>query len=207
MYHDKRFQMDQFFPIVAFNHEQIKTATRASFIISERNSFEKVVERIENLDLGVLADLANRMKEGEIVSPSTPQEQACFAILNDIDQIGGHVQGSMSSKKTMRSEIWSLMSFLGAPSWFITFSPADVMNPLCIYFANSDEEYTPGILPKEMRERAIALNPVAAARFFNYICVNIDRPGIYGETSAYYGVVEQQVTWKDAIKETSCKET
>lgn len=201
LYHDKRFQTDQFFPIVAFNHDQIKAATSASFIVAKRQSFKRVVDRIKTLDYSVLRRLADRMKEGELVVPACAEEQACFDVLSDVDQIGGHVQGSITSKKDMRNEIWSLMSFFGAPTWFITFSPADVMSPLCIYFAQTDEEFSPTILSKEVRDRAITLNPVAAARFFHYVCqtfiscvlgVGLDRPGLYGETSAYYGVVEQQ---------------
>ncbi|KAL4263449.1 ATP-dependent DNA helicase [Pleurotus pulmonarius] len=201
MYHDKRFQTDPFFPIVAFNHDQIKAATTASFVVASRQSFEKIVSRIKALDANVLHRLADRMKEGERVVPENAAEQACFDVMSDVDQIGGHVQGSITSKKSMRNEIWSLMSFMGAPSWFITFSPADVMSPLCIYFAQTDQEYSPTLLSREIRERAIALNPVAAARFFHFVCqtfiscvlgVGLDRPGLYGETSAYYGVVEQQ---------------
>src|SRR5882762_3261123 len=36
--------------------------------------------------------------------------------------VGGHVQGSLTSKRYMRDEIWSLISYVGAPSWFITFA-------------------------------------------------------------------------------------
>ena len=47
----------------------------------------------------------------------------------------------------------------------------------------------------------IANNPVAGARFFKVMVdmfikhvlgVGLDRPGLYGETSGYYGTVEQQ---------------
>jgi hypothetical protein len=47
----------------------------------------------------------------------------------------------------------------------------------------------------------VANNPTAAARFFDFMCqafiknvlgVGQKHPGIFGETSAYYGTVEQQ---------------
>ena len=38
------------------------------------------------------------------------------------DQSKGNIHGSIASKKYMRNEIWSLISYLGAPSWFITFA-------------------------------------------------------------------------------------
>jgi len=101
----------------------------------------------------------------------------------------------------MRNEIWSMISHLGAPSWFITLSPADNRHPICLYFADSDIEFKPEIRCSNERNLLIAKNPVAAARFFNLMIhmfikhvlgVQTDHPGLYGETSAYYGTVEQQ---------------
>jgi len=50
--------------------------------------------------------------------------------------VAGHVQGSATSKKYMQNEIWALISYLGAPSWFITFAPADVNYPVALYYAD-----------------------------------------------------------------------
>jgi hypothetical protein len=108
---------------------------------------------------------------------------------------------SITSKKNMRSEIWSLMSYLGAPSWFITFAPADISHPICIYFADTQESIYPAIKGYEDRLRIVGHNPVAGARFFKLMVdsfikhvlgVGMDRPGFYGKTSGYYGTVEQQ---------------
>ena len=65
-------------------------------------------------------------------------EKQCLQIINDVDYIGTHVPGSITSKKQMRNEIWSLTSFLDAFSWFITFALADINHPIAIYFAGSD---------------------------------------------------------------------
>ena len=46
----------------------------------------------------------------------------------------------------MHSEIWSLINFLGAPSWYITLSPADIQQPICVYYAGADEEFKPNIV-------------------------------------------------------------
>jgi hypothetical protein len=40
----------------------------------------------------------------------------------------------------MQNEIWSLISYFGAPSWFITFSPADNKHSICLYYANTKNE-------------------------------------------------------------------
>ena len=70
----------------------------------------------------------------------------------------------------MRNEVWSLISFIGAPSWFITLSPADINHPICIYFADKNITFKPEIYFKKSDEayRLVTSNPVAAARFFSY---------------------------------------
>jgi hypothetical protein len=63
----------------------------------------------------------------------------------------------------MRNEIWSLVSYVRAPSWFVTLSPADNKHPICLYFADTDEEFKPDIrLPDDMFH-LVASNPAAAA--------------------------------------------
>ena len=49
--------------------------------------------------------------------PERDAEKACFKVLS-IDTVGGHVKGSLTLKKYMRNEVWSLISYIGAPSWF-----------------------------------------------------------------------------------------
>jgi hypothetical protein len=61
MYHNKSFQMDPYFPLVAFNHEQIKGGMTGSFLLTEKHNFEVVAEHLMNIDTGVLADLSKRL--------------------------------------------------------------------------------------------------------------------------------------------------
>ena len=201
MYHDKRFQTDLYFPIIAFNHEQLKAGTTGSFLLARRRNFNSVASKLQQVNKHVLADLAKRMSEGEHVKPVTEEEKLCFSILDNLDHVGGHVKGSLTSKKYMRNEIWSLLSFKGAPSWFITFSPADNKHPICLYYADKDIYFKPELRPSKERDLLVLSNPVAAARFFHFMVqmvikhvfgVGTDHPGLYGDTSAYYGTVEQQ---------------
>jgi hypothetical protein len=83
----------------------------------------------------------------------------------------------------------------------MTLSPADNKHPICLYFADTDEEFKPDIQLPDDTFRLIANNPAAAACFFNFICqafiknvlgVGQKHSGIFGKTSAYYGTVEQQ---------------
>ena len=203
MYYDKRFQTDPGFPLIAFNQEQIQQSSTAGFVTAEKPYFAEVAKRLMTLDKSVLEDITNRMTKGERVKPETDAETACFRVLSDIDTVGGHVKGSLTSKKYMRNNVWSLISYAGAPSWFITLSPADINHPICIYFADKNITFKPELYFKKADDayRLVTSNPVAAARFFHMMCENFIKhvlgfgkkhAGLYGETKAFYGTVEQQ---------------
>jgi hypothetical protein len=136
------------------------------------------------------------------VKPSTDDEKSCFQIVQNLDHINGRVQGSITSKKYMRSEIWSLIAYMGAPIWYITLSPADNKHPICLYFADDKKRFDVNLgRNNDERFRLIANNPVACARFFHFM-VNLfikhvlgfgkKRNGLYGDASAFYSTVEQQ---------------
>jgi hypothetical protein len=202
MYHDKRFQTDINFPFVAFSHEQVKTASTQSYLLVDQARFTGISQRLLNLDQDVLTSVIERMQRGEHIKPVTDSEKSCFQVLHDLDHVSGKVKGSVTSKKYMRNEIWSLIAAKGAPIWYITLSPADIQHPICLYYADTKEEFKPEILlPYDERHRLICKNPVAGARFFHFMVetfisdvlgVGSTHRGLYGETNAYYGSVEQQ---------------
>ena len=202
LYHNKRFQTDSYFPLIAFNHEQIKQATEGGFVLTKQSKFESVTNRLLNLNLEVLANLAKRLSTGEHIKPKTDKEKACFDLINDLDSVSHKVKGSISSKKHMRNEIWSTIAYAGAPTWFITFAPADIKHPLCLYYADKQVEFNPDLFrTSDERYVLIAHNPVAGARFFHKIVelfikhvlgVGSNHNGLYGKTKTYYGTVEQQ---------------
>ncbi|KAJ7336914.1 hypothetical protein DFH08DRAFT_705971 [Mycena albidolilacea] len=175
MYHDKRFQTDLYFPMVAFNDAQIKQAKTGSHLLVDRKKFSLIADRLGQIEPEVLADLANRLEQGEHIKSKSAAEQACFQLLEDLEHAGAHVQGSLSTKKYMRNEVWSLISFKGAPSWFITFSPVDMAHPLCLYFADNQIKFSPALRSSDERLKLIAQNPVAAARFFHYMAESFIR--------------------------------
>ena len=102
----------------------------------------------------------------------------------------------------MHSEIWSMIVYMGAPVWYITLSPANNKHPVCLYFVDSKEKLDVKLIRSEdERYRLIANNPIAGAHFFHFMIemfvkhvlgVASDHRGLYGETSGYYGTVEQQ---------------
>ena len=61
MYHDKRFQTDAYFPLVAFNHEQIKKSTTGGYLLTEKHNFHDIADRLMNIDTSVLEDLSKRL--------------------------------------------------------------------------------------------------------------------------------------------------
>jgi len=202
MYHDKRFQRDPCFPFVAFSHQQVKSSTTGGFLLAETRKFDDIAERLLNINQEVLQNIAQRMSRGEIVKPTSSDEIDCFQLIRDLDHIDGKVSGSITSKRYMRSEIWSMIAYMGAPAWYITLSPADNKHPICLYFADDKEKFDITLMrPADERYCLIARNPVAGARFFHFMIelfirhvlgVGTDHCGLYGETSGYYGTVEQQ---------------
>jgi len=201
LYHDKRFQRDPHFPLIAFNHEQIKNTVTAGYLLSDKHNFENITNRLLHINKDTLESICTRLSKDERVIPETQEEKDCYQLLKDIDHVGGHVMGSMTNKKYMRNEIWSLISFIGAPSWFITFAPADNLHPISLYWADTKEEFRPEIKDYNERYRIMSKNPIASARFFHFLCelfikdvlgVGADHRGAYGDTEAYYGTVEQQ---------------
>jgi hypothetical protein len=170
MYHDKRFQTDFYFPMIAFNHEQIKGCTTGSFLLAKRRSFGKFAEDLQTLDLSTLEDMSNRMSDGELVHPDTEAEKFCFRVLSEVDHVGRYVTGSLTKKKHMRNEIWALISFISAPSWFLTLTFADNRHPISLYYADADMTFKPEIRTSNERNLLCSMNPVAAALFFILWC-------------------------------------
>ena len=202
MYHDKRFQTDINFPFVAFSHEQMKANTTQSFLLVDQTRFVDISQRLMNIDWSALNDLTKRLETGEHAAPKTDAEKLCFQVIRDLDAVSGKMHGSIVSKKYMRNEIWSLINQLGAPSWYITLSPADIQHPICVYYAGSSLDFKPSLVtPYDERMRSVCRNPVAGARFFHFMVetfitdvlgVEGSHRGFYGDTSGYYGTVEQQ---------------
>lgn len=204
LYDDRRFQTDEYFAFVAFNHLQIRDSSRGGFLLTDRHNFPDIARRILQIDIDALDRLISRGGDIHHCKPEGVEEQACFELLSHIDYVAGHVDGSITSRKYMRNEIKSLIMAEGVPMFFITFSPVDFKHPMCIYLCGetvSLDSVAPMLPASAARLRLIAHNPVACARFFDtmvttflthVLCADVDEVGIFGKTTAYYGTVEQQ---------------
>ncbi|KAI1784662.1 hypothetical protein LXA43DRAFT_865192, partial [Ganoderma leucocontextum] len=164
--------------------------------------FQEVADKLLSIDIDVLEQLAVHSKDGSYVSASDDAEQSCFELMSIIDHIAGHVAGSNTCRKWQRNELRSLTYVQGTPSFFLTISPGDTKNPICLAMCGVDADLTSVTpkLPSEWdRMLAIADNPVSSAQFFHHVvqgllmhvlCVNSRDPGVLGPVSAYYGTIE-----------------
>ena len=168
LYHDKCFQKGPCFPLIAFNDEQIKDSTTSGFIFAKQKKNDNIANHLLQINSEVLTDITERMIKGEWVKGESQDEKNCLQLIHDLDCIGGHVKGFITSKKYMRNEIWALISFNGAPSWYITLSPADNEHPISLYHADTKEQSTPVIQSKSEKDSLIADNPVGSAQFFSF---------------------------------------
>ncbi|KAJ7131532.1 hypothetical protein C8R43DRAFT_1089898 [Mycena crocata] len=123
MYYDKRFQTDTYFPMIAFNHEQMKGSSTA------------IIRRLRAVNPEVAGNIADRMVKKERVTPVNEAEQ-------DLDGAAGHVMGSVTSKKYQRNEIWSTVSFFNAPTWFVTIAWSDLHHPIALYYAQTSTVFS-----------------------------------------------------------------
>ena len=60
MYHDKRFQLEPLFPLVALNHEQIKESTSAGYLLADKKQFNDIANRLLNISDENLSSLIER---------------------------------------------------------------------------------------------------------------------------------------------------
>ena len=104
MYHDKRFQLEPLFPLVALNHEQIKESTSAGYLLADKKQFNDIANRLLNISDETLFSLIKRGAQGS-VKPETDEGKKCFCLLSDLDVVNYKVEGSITSKKYMRNEI------------------------------------------------------------------------------------------------------
>jgi len=89
MYYDKHFQTNNHFPLIAFNHKQIKYNMTGGFFLVETLHFHDIADWLLNINPNVLEDLTTLMSECGGVKAETEEEKACFQLIKDLDYIGG----------------------------------------------------------------------------------------------------------------------
>lgn len=196
-YGDRRFEEHHSFLFVVFNILQRRTACFHAQLMTSRPYFQQSAQLIESLSS---EDIATALANISKAPYSTITDERINMLMKHIKVVGGHVMGSAHSRSALRIKIHSLCFNLGLPSLFLTINPADIHNPLALYFAGVDLNLDK-ILPETLgtsyeRAQIIATHPVATAKFFNCliksILKNLVLGGVLGPTKAYFGTVENQ---------------
>jgi len=153
MYYDKRFQKDPHFPLIAFNHEQMKESTTAGYLTAERKSFHDYKTGCWTLIWRSCRLGPNEWQRGESQTWYRGRT-IVLKLINDLDHVNGHVPGSITQKKIY--EKWNLVIDLVFwwPSWFITFSCwQHASNQSCILLTLR-ETFSPELRPENERYRS-----------------------------------------------------
>ena len=87
LYHDKHFQKDPSFPLMAFNHEQIKDSTTGGFILAKQKSFDNIANHLLGINSEVLTDFTEHMMKGERIKGESKDEKDCLQLIHDLDCI------------------------------------------------------------------------------------------------------------------------
>lgn len=72
---DKRCQLDTYFPMIAFNHEQLKAASTGSMLLEKRPKFAAISCRLSAVNPEVAGNITDRMAAGDNVKPTNPGDK------------------------------------------------------------------------------------------------------------------------------------
>jgi hypothetical protein len=78
MYHDKCFQTDFYFPMIAFNHEQLKAGVTGSFLLTKRKMWPDISNCLKSLNHDILENISDKLLNEEHFLPATLEEKNCF---------------------------------------------------------------------------------------------------------------------------------
>ena len=152
--------------------------------------------------------LENLVKIIESVENKTPVRHPNLKTLTkSLTSAGAHIRGSPCCKQGYQRESYGLMIKFGTPPLWMTLSPEAVLSPIFLRLAGHEidlSKITISDIPLCVeRAKIVANDPVVTAKFFNLVIglfissilefKQLAR-GIFGQTSAYYGCIEEQDT-------------
>ncbi|KAJ3199908.1 hypothetical protein HDU67_002429, partial [Dinochytrium kinnereticum] len=164
---------------------------------SKIESIKKIISGLSNSDV---EDFKKRLDSNEEIVYSDA-EKKILGICQQVQAGLGGTIGSQKSKMARRLEIKSAIRAFGAPFAFVTFSPLDHRNQMCMRLAGV-ELFKLSTMSQQDKTNCVANNPVACARFFWHMVQlfvseivrvgDIKQPGAFGPVDHIYGTVEQQ---------------
>ncbi|KAJ6550727.1 hypothetical protein B0H10DRAFT_1726826, partial [Mycena sp. CBHHK59/15] len=209
---DRRFQTHLTFPFAMHNIQMIRKSSFQSHLAVHRAWWPNAMLAMAKIDDNTLITLTASMatkkarKDHSRYIPTTPAETAVFELLQYVDYVSDHIEGSASEVLIMREEIQALSRSAGTVSIFFTLNPADTYNPLSTFTAGSkiDIETAFGDPDSHFtsfeRARLLAGNPIAGVEFFKLMVDQFTKTflgfereckrGVFGCVKHYYGVFE-----------------
>ncbi|KAI0257798.1 hypothetical protein BC834DRAFT_791938, partial [Gloeopeniophorella convolvens] len=203
-FHDARFQRHPMFPFHAFSLLQRRQILASAKAQISKADFEAIVPLLGGVTREALMHAGEEECRGDnITNPSV--EVLCQRVHRTI----ARVVGSDASRESIRAEIWATVIQYGLPSVWLTINPDDLHDPIVQVFAGKAinlDAFDPLLGPSKSQHAAnVASDPYATAKFFNFVVSTIfetligvqstpfsahSTPGIFGDTTAYVGVVE-----------------
>ena len=96
--------------------------------------FQQSTQLLESL---TPEDVANALLNISKASYSRPPDEKINVFMKYIKIVGGHVMSSAQSRSALRTKIHSLCFSIDLPSLFLTINPADIHNPIALYFCRN----------------------------------------------------------------------
>ena len=206
---DKLFRHHQSYIFVALNIIQRRWAHLHTHFTVRKSKFDSIAKDLIKVPPDVLQSLADHLQQEKKLGTLTSAERHAMDLLKQVNTISARIPGSQASKIFTRNEIRSYFSEFGLPHIYFTMNPSVTHNPIFQVMVGDQtvdlSNRFPFLVPSHERALRLALDPVAAADFFEF-CVSTvfeylfgwdyaarkssQRGGILGHLRAFYGTCE-----------------
>ena len=192
-----RFARHHTFMYLLYDVIQRRMSAIGHGVMCKRESWDHVKNILASLTHEQLLSAAESLRKTQ-----RTDDPAIATLRRAVQAVAATVPNSFAQKLDMRLHIRALMVEYGPAAFWITLNPNDLKDWLVLKIAG---ETLP--LPKntfsrsyqQVREVTARMNPAAIATFFHAICKSVliglikpesNEPGILGDVSTYFGVVE-----------------
>ncbi|TEB18780.1 hypothetical protein FA13DRAFT_1580419, partial [Coprinellus micaceus] len=156
----------------AFNILQRRSMLRSVAAKTRHSWFKNVASELNQVQSDVAKVVAHKMATETLYdAPLSQHEVKVLSLMKQVQSVTRLVDGSNSSRLSMRNEARSMIISKGLPGFFVTLNPADIYNPIVQLLAGADidiDHLLPGEVPNSYRQGLlVAKNPFLAAKFFN----------------------------------------
>jgi len=206
---DKSFRHHHSYIFVALNIIQRRLSHLHTHFTVRQSKFDSIAKDLTTVSSEVLQTLADHLQQEKKWGVLSSDERHALNLLKQVNTISARIPGSQASKIFIRNEIRSYFSEFGLPHIYFTMNPSVTHNPVFqVMVGDEAVDLTsrfPFLVPSHERALRLALDPVAAADFFEF-CVSTvfeylfgwdytarrssEKGGILGHLRAFYGTCE-----------------